>query len=634
MPRERRRAAGANFSPKMKLMKQTNRRQCIVTMKRTTLLVALLVAGTMRTTAADVMTPVDLRQVKVGGELGRRIEITVANNLLQLDLEKDFLAPLRVKKPVAGGYIGLGKLIESTARLALYTGNETLLARKKRLVDEILKTQEPDGYIGAFKPEQHLWGGWDACEAGYLILGFVTDHRLFGEQRSLEAARRLADHLIAQWPTKPEDWAGKVRVAEDVMLTGLDRAILALHTATGNRRYLGFFQRQLKAADWNREIEIGRRLLIGGHTYAYYSHCMAQLELHRMQPATKLLRATERAMDFMVAKNGLTITGGLGQWECWSDDQDGRRGLAETCSTTYQLFVYDSLLQLRGESLWGDLIERTLYNTAFGAQSPDGRRLRYYTPLEGPREYYPHDSMCCPSNYRRIIAALPQLIYYRSDSGVAVSLYTASQATIDLGQSVTVALRQETDYPTSGRVTLHVDPSKPASFPLQLRIPRWCAKPAVTINGQPTAASVKSGSFLSIEREWQAGDRVALDLPMEWRLVAGRQRQAGRVAVMRGPVVYTLDPSQEKKLVSMDATDLGGLVLIASSIEPVVANDSVRPGGTACRLKFQRAGFGMGDRGELALTLTEFPDPNGHCIYFSVPDLSVAVPDELYQPSR
>ena len=33
----------------------------------------------------------------------------------------------------------------------------------------------------------------------------------------------------------------------------------------------------------------------------------------------------------------MTITGGCGQWECWTDDQDGRGALGETCSTAYQL---------------------------------------------------------------------------------------------------------------------------------------------------------------------------------------------------------------------------------------------------------------------------------------------------------
>jgi len=49
----------------------------------------------------------------VGGEIGRRIDVTVNNNLLKLDVEKDFLAPFR-RQDCTRGYVSLGKLIDAT----------------------------------------------------------------------------------------------------------------------------------------------------------------------------------------------------------------------------------------------------------------------------------------------------------------------------------------------------------------------------------------------------------------------------------------------------------------------------------------------------------------------------------------
>ena len=45
----------------------------------------------------DALQALDLRQVKVGGEIGRRIDVTVRNNLLALDAEKVFLAPFAAR---------------------------------------------------------------------------------------------------------------------------------------------------------------------------------------------------------------------------------------------------------------------------------------------------------------------------------------------------------------------------------------------------------------------------------------------------------------------------------------------------------------------------------------------------------
>jgi hypothetical protein len=48
--------------------------------------------------AADRLMRVDPREVKVGGEIGRRIDVTVQNNLLKLKLDEDFLKPFRQRK--------------------------------------------------------------------------------------------------------------------------------------------------------------------------------------------------------------------------------------------------------------------------------------------------------------------------------------------------------------------------------------------------------------------------------------------------------------------------------------------------------------------------------------------------------
>ncbi len=598
--------------------------------------VAALVASACPARAADALTPVDLRQVKVGGEIGRRIDVTANNNLLVIDVDKDFLAPFRART-ARDGYIGLGKLIDTAVRLAAYTGDPKVVARKKHLVEETIRMQQADGYAGMLAAGGRMRGLWDVHEMGYIIYGLVSDYRHFGDERSLVAARKAADYLLEHWSAVPADWPKTAKISTNVAVTGLERAMLALYTASGDRRYLDFCLRQRALPEWDLGIVIGRRVLIEGHIYAYMSRALAQLELYRLQPAERLLAPAVRAVDFLTRRDGMAITGGAGQWEIWTDDQDGRGELGETCATAYQLRAYDSLLRLQGDPRYGDLMERTIYNALFGAQSPDGRRIRYYTPFEGNREYHPTDTYCCPCNYRRIVAELPTFVYYRSGSGLAVNLYGPSQLMIKEikgGDGVGLAVRQETDYPRSGRVVIHVDPSRPAALPLKLRIPRWCDKATASVNGRPVEAPATSGSFLTIEREWKAGDQVVLEMPMKWRLVLGRKRQAGRAAVMRGPLVYCLNPAQHEALAKLDGADLNRLVIVPSTLEGPVPDDTVRPGGTACRLRASNDGYGTGDQGNLRLTLTEFPDPQGKNVYFRLADLSAAVPDELVRSEQ
>jgi uncharacterized protein len=578
---------------------------------------------------SDPLVPVETDKIKIGGEIGRRIDITISNNLFVLHMDEDFLDSFRKKNDA--GYIGLGKTIDCVVRMAAYTGNKKVDSLKNHLIHTVIQAQEPDGYIGNMTPQNRMWKLWDIHEMGYIIYGLSTNYRLFGDRRSLEAAEKAADYIIRNWSSMPAGWEDTTDVAAHVAITGIHRTMLELYSITDNKNYLNFCLNQLDIKNREPDIVIGRRNLIEGHIYGYMALSLAKLELYRQDKDDKLLNQAMKALHFMTSENGMTITGGAGQEEIWTNDQDGRNDLGETCATAYQLRVYDNLLRLKNDSRFGDAMERTIYNALFGAQSPEGRHIRYFTPFEGDRHYHNGDTYCCPCNYRRIISELPEFVYYRAGNGLAINLYTSSKADIQLEGGRTVSVRQETDYPNSGHVVIRIDPSENGSFPLKLRIPSWCSNARIGVNGEPSDISCKSGSFATIERTWHRGDEVVLDMPMEWRFVLGRERQAGRVALMRGPLLFCLNPEQNESLSKMDGADLGRTVIDMASIEPApVKNNDVRPDGIACRLKAGNLPFAMGNPGNLTLTLTEFADPKGKCSYFTTPDLSEAVPDELY----
>lgn len=577
---------------------------------------------------SDLLIPIALSQVKVGGEMGRRIAITIENNILLLDVEKDFLASFQKKNDA--GYIGLGKLIDGVVRMAANTGNAKIIALKNHLTDEVIKGQEADGYIGNMSAPNRMWTLWDIHEMGYIINSLITNYKLFGDLKSLEAAKKGSDYLIKNWHSIPADWEQKTLVAKRIAITGLHRTMLTLYEVTNDKRYLDFCSNQLNLINLDPGIVIGRRKLIEGHIYGYMAGCLAQLEMYRLIHDKKLLGPTIKAINFMTAQNGMLISGGTGQAEIWTDDQDGGGDLGETCATAYQLRIYDNLLRLWGDSRYGDIMERTIYNALFGAQSPDGRQIRYFTPLEGERHYHNGDTYCCPCNYRRIIAELPAMVFYSTGNGIAINLYSPSNATIPIDKGRTVNVQQDTDYPNSGHVTIRIDPSEPSTFALKLRIPSWCRNAAISVNGQPAKATCKTGSFAVIERSWKPGDKVDLELPMAWRLVLGREREAGRAAVMRGPLLFCLNPGLNQTQLKNGTTDPGRIVIDLASIDPIPQlNSAVRPNGIACSLKADNRSFSMGNTGNLTLTLTEFADPEGKCTYFRIPDRSEAVPDEL-----
>ncbi len=584
--------------------------------------------------AVSAMEAIPYGSVKAGGEIGRRIELTIASNLLKLDVEGDFLCPLKKRN---GAYVGVGILLDAASRLAGATDDERIKAIRDRVAQALIAAQEDDGYIGYKAPADRVWKLFDPDEIAQIILGLVTHHRLTGDPKSLAAARKLGDYLIRAMRANPDQT--KKGLADVLQWICLDQAILALHEATGDRDYLNFCVRDRQLAEWPGPIVTCRYGPIDGHAYGHLAKCLAQLRLYHQTRDKRLLEPSRRLLDFLAQGDGMVISGAVSEQECWHDTQSGLCWLGETCASVYLVQWLDELLRLDRDSVHGDLMERIIYNTLFAAQSPDGRHIRYYTAFEGRRSYYKGDTYCCPNNYRRAIALLPQLLYYRDDGGITINLYTQSSADVALADGLAVKLRQETDYPASGKVLLHVEASREARFPLRLRIPSWCNAAIIAINGAPVKGPIASGRFFAIEREWKTGDRVELELPMTWRWVKGRRAQVGRVALMRGPLLFCLNPSRNKDVAG---SDLRQLFLNWETLKEPVVDNSIRPNGRKALLggKLLRVTDFAPAKPDVSLELNEFIDggqPDGvekgwvfeerdgpQATYFRVPNLSDA----------
>ena len=582
----------------------------------------------------DKLVAQNLRNVKLGGEFGRRMDLTLHKNLLAMDIEKTFLRYIPKKTAPVDSYIGTGNVIQTVVWYSVYTGDEKLLALKKHMIDMTIKGQLADGYVGLQPPPDRVWAWWDMQESTLIAQALLTDYLYYGDKKCLDASRRGMDYIINWWEDEKNADKKLCRggCCEDLATIDFENACHRLHKATGDQKYLDFVVRHRKLADWNLPIVIGRKAPYEGHATAFMDHCLSQLELYRLQPREKLLNQSRRAMHFLTREDGLMVNGATSQNECWDNSQQGVGKLGETCATLWELWLWDNLMRLEGDSSYGDLMERAIYNALFAAQSVDGRSIRYFSALEGPRVYYEKDDYCCPNSYRRAVACLPTFVYYTSAHGIAVNLYTPSNATLTLPRpsgKLSVEVRQKTDYPNSGKVELAVNPAQAAEFDVLLRIPKWCAKPSVSVNGQPVAEQVAGGSFCTIHRHWKPGDRVELNLPMTWRLLQGRKAQAGKVVVTRGPMVFCLG---RKRNPGLEKMDLSQIKLDPTSLGEPVADTSIRPDGIACPIRAWGPKSNRTAAPDLGLLLTEFPDPTGEATYFLSSKPEAAVPDELCTP--
>ena len=611
-----------------------------------------------------VLQHVKPSEVHVGGEIGRRIELTIKRNVLALDYDRDFLEPFQnrlefpatkekrelYRKSGRQQFIGTGETLDAIVYLAAYTQDSEVIQLKGRLVESLLATQDSDGYIGQFVREPNsnpLYFDFTWEDASFIALALAHDYQYFGNEASRQAARSLVECLIEGYRQNPSKVQGFSAIS-------YCDALLAVYQFTGEQRFFAAFKdtklgpiRSNKVAslcDWDdvlfqrgwHDARSGARKdvvpadLPGRqicHVYRYLDRMYTQLKLHRLEPNDNYVHMSRKFYKALVRseKPGMTIVGGMGRHEGWSEDQCGADGHSETCAASYSLWFFEELANLDDDLRYGDLMERVIYNALFAAQAPEGRQLRYFTPFTGQRPYYHTDIFCCPGNFRRGISRLPLNVYYRFKDGIAVNLYTPSDAKIDLGDGLSVRISQVTNYPTDGQVKLTVSPSKSAVFPVYLRLPRWCSQPEVKINGDSALGKAEAAV---ITRQWKDGDKIEMSLPMPWRFIKGRELQAERAAVMRGPVVYCLSGELNKLPADMPLRDI---VIDPNTLGEPLEDSRTRPNGVSCTVAAWSPGRDVSQSPDLKLILSEFPEPTGEAIYFRLSDPAVAVDDELIE---
>lgn len=436
-----------------------------------------------------------------------------------------------------------------------------LRAHVDAVIALVAAAQDADGYLDTYFTHERRGERWTDLAwmhelycAGHLIQAAIAHRRATGEGTLLAVAVRLADHVDAVFgPDKRRGACGHPEV---------EMALVELYRETGTGRYLQLAQFFVDMHGQTPPVITGdaycqdhaafrvQREVVGHAVRALYLYCGAT-DIYA-ETGEEALREALGALWRNLQERKVYVTGGVGaryEGESCGDDYElpNRRAYAETCAAIAHVMWAWRLLLLTGEGVYGDALETALYNGVLCGLSLDGQTYFYQNPLadRGSHRREPwFGTACCPPNVARLLASLPGYVYATSDAGIWVHLYVASTAKVALPAAGEVRIRQRSAYPWDGEITLEVTPARPARFSLFLRIPAWAGEASVAVNGEAVAGAVEAGSYLELRRDWRAGDVAQLALPLSIRVLTSHPHvlaNYGRVAVMRGPLVYCVE---------------------------------------------------------------------------------------------
>jgi DUF1680 family protein len=462
------------------------------------------------------------------------------------------------------------------------------------LIDIVAGAQEADGYLytartidpEAVDPEHVGQGRWtnlrvnhELYNLGHLYEAAVAHYQATGKRNLLAVALRSAELIDSVFgPSKRRDVPGHQEV---------ELGLAKLYRVTGEERYLRLAEffldergrpngrelyQDFGLAEYMQDhLPVTEQREAAGHavraTYMY----SAMADVAALAGKQAYLPALAAIWQNVVSRK-IYLTGGIGSrhhGEAFGGDYELPNATAynETCAAIGSVMWNHRMFLLHGDGKYIDVLERTLYNGFLAGVALEGTEFFYPNPLESDGDFAFNiegvatrspwfTCSCCPTNVARFFPSLPGYAYASTDDTVYVNLFIQGSAVVELAAG-RVRLRQRTEYPWSGKVTIELQSEQPVDFTLAVRLPGWArgnplprglyryegrasGEIELELNGDRVPIADRLGYAL-LRRTWTNGDRVELSLPIAPRAVSTDPRvveNRGRIAVERGPLVY------------------------------------------------------------------------------------------------
>lgn len=469
----------------------------------------------------------------------------------------------------------VAKFIEGVA--LLMRKDREAFAEEEAFIDELVESMEKhrrdDGYLNSYfqqvRPEETFRHRLDHelyC-AGHLIEAAIEYKKSTGKDQLYRIALDYVDCIERAFIT--DKTAGYVTCGHEE----IELALYKLYRYGGNAKHLEMAKHFLFARGRQKEeyyenvypscdqsaVEVFDLERAEGHAVMANYLYMAMADVAFETQDERLYEACRRVWKD-ITDGKMYITGGVGStYLCEAFtvpyDLDNLHAYCESCACIAFLMFNLRMQRFGLNACYADVIERILYNNLLSSFSEDGKSFFYENPLEtdlkeigkdvvvmpekqthfaSPERKEVFECSCCPPNIVRTVAKLGDLVFSETDDSLVVNQFIACTAGTEKCRA-----EIRTDYPLSGKVTVVLTDCSYRK--LYIRKPSFAREFTIVKNGREVDYQIKNG-YIAIAAEGEF--TVEVNFRIRPRFVYANpavRSDAGKVAVMRGPVVYCME---------------------------------------------------------------------------------------------
>jgi DUF1680 family protein len=541
------------------------------------------------------------------------------------------LAKLPQKEGIESGYDGwdsgflrghmTGHYLSAASRMAAATGSLLFRDRVNYLVGELAKCQKSldlDGYLAAFSTVAFdQLEGKPGADAGGIVVpyytiqkimsGLLDAHAYVGNQQALDVATKMADYFGKRLAKLDAAQIDKIFRTDDdrnpkTETGAMSDVLTELFKIDKNPRHLET-ARMFNRAWFVGPLAEGEDRLGGVHANTHIAQAVGMANSANVDGDPVELKASENFWRLVVHRH--SFANGGNSFNEWFDKPGVEAGpsidnqkvlpatTAETCNSHNMLKLTTRLFERNPRAELADYYERALYNHVLASVAPDSGAVTYFTPFHGHFRTYLNGSFCCTGSGIENTARYNEGIYFHNNDSLWVNLYIPSELS---WREAGMVLRQQGDITRGDPVRFTVVKPGARAVTLNLRIPAWVAKAVtVRINGKPHGVDAKPASYVSLRRQWKAGDVIDLALPAGLRLEQARDASS-MVSIFHGPVLLAGELGKD----NMPASDVGdkdAYMKIAAAPVPDIVSTSGNPADWLAPLPGDPSAFRIKDAG-------------------------------------